>query len=58
METLTDAKINQDQADQLTGSLELDLVAFFKVLEAEMIEIINSNDDPQVIMSEIDNLLK
>jgi len=58
VEEIVDRKIKQDEADRLMSELELDLIAYFKVLEANVMDIIESNDDPNVIMDEIDKLFE
>ena len=58
MEEILDRKIKQEEAGDLQSELELDLVAYFKLLEADVLDIVEKNDDPQVILDEIDKLLK
>jgi len=58
MEQIQDKKITHDQVNDLTSELELDLISYFKILEADILDIINNNDDPQEIIKQIDNLFQ
>ena len=55
---LTDPKITQKQADRMTASLELDLIAYFNVLQDEILKTISKHDgSPEELIKEIDILL-
>jgi len=58
MAEIKDRKIKPAEIDDLTAELELDLVAFFKVLESDILYIVNSEDDPDEIIKKIDKLLE
>lgn len=49
-----DKKITVDEANRLMGSMELDLMAFFKVLENDILKALENykGDDPQEIINE------
>lgn len=57
MEQLTDKKLSPEQADKLTGSFELDLIAYFKLLEQDVLKKVESGKSVNAIIDDIDKLL-
>jgi len=51
---LVDKKITQDEADNMMAPLELDLTALFKVIEQDMIDLIdNFEGTPEQYIKEV-----
>jgi hypothetical protein len=52
-------KFKDAEIDQISSDMELDLVAFFKLLEEDVLKVLDDNKDknPDVIINEISKLL-
>ena len=55
---LTDYKITSKQADRMMSSLELDLIAYYKILQEDVLKIIDEAEDTETIIQQIDSFFK
>lgn len=56
---IQDKKLTQDQADRLQAPMELDLMALFKIMEADILETIdNFKGTPDQFINEIISLFE
>lgn len=55
-----DKKLTQDQVDKLMSPMELDLIAFFKQLQEDILGIIDKpgSDSPDQLIADITALLE
>lgn len=62
MPDIYDRKLTQKQVDQLSGSMELDLIAYFNQLRDEILKVIDkdsrNNSTPGELMKDISALLE
>ena len=62
MPDIYDRKLTQKQIDQLSGSMELDLIAYFNQLRDEILNVIDkdsrNNSTPGELMKDISALLE
>lgn len=57
--TIVDRKITQSEFDTMASPLELDLIAFFKVLEEQVLSsTFNTDKTPDELISEIDTIFQ
>ena len=54
---LKDRKLTQDEADELMTPMSLDLIAFYKLLQDDILDILDSDITPDEMIEKVNMLL-
>lgn len=54
---LKDRKLTQDEADELMTPMSLDLIAFYKLLQDDILDILDSDITPDEMIEQVNMLL-
>jgi len=54
---LKDRKLTQDEADELITPMSLDLTAYYKLLQDDILEILSSDSTPDEMIEKVNMLL-
>jgi hypothetical protein len=54
---LKDRKLTQDEADELITPMSLDLTAYYKLLQDDILDILSSDSTPDEIIEKVNMLL-